>query len=577
MKKIKEKLPFLLSIGGLMIISGILAYNSASVVDNYIKDQGTFIKILFTISLMLLALGMGVVIQTIFHELGHLIFGLITKYKFLFFRVGNLTLINENGNLKLKKFNIPGTLGQCLMAPPKFKRGKYPFMLFNLGGVIINVFLGITFFLISPYLDKSIFSIFLLGTGLMGIYLGITNAIPLEGVPTDGTNIKAIRDSYDGKMAFHSTLQVAEMRLIDEKDDWKIKSLVDKSKYNDYKNRLVVGLFTENIDMALLKGDIPEALKEIKWVLNKNVLSAIELAGIYYNLFSIYLLLGDDKNIKRYLERKDIKDVLKKPTTKEGERVKYLYYSLYEKDEKKRDKALKNYNRMAENHLFKYTVRIDKMFIDLADERVNWENEQIVVESDPRYIKIPSEKKSVFSKIDENGKEGIYLKFRIDNKDIPKRYIVPIGTVLIVESLFKSLKKKTKIKWLNEIHFLDSVVGSAEFIEEDKKRYLYLKLRVTSDSKKLGYIKLKNEPDFASKIMFYLMSDLYAVDEEADIDSFFLRYNKYLYRRNQFITIERRGEILDVVFSGVTKNLDMIGEMDGDVKKFKYNDVKIIK
>lgn len=577
MKKFKAKLPFLLSIIGIMVISFVLAYNSIEVVTNIFPNGGLFINALFAISLTLLSLVIGVIIQTIFHELGHLIFGLMTKYKFLFFRVGNITLINENGKLKFRKFNIPGTLGQCLMAPPKFKRGRYPFMLYNLGGVITNVFLGIIFILIFSYINKSVFSIFLLGTGLVGIYLGITNAIPIEGMPTDGTNIISIKESYDGRMAFHSTLRVAEMRLLDEKEKWKIKSLVNKEKYGDYKNRLVIALLSENVDIALLEGDLPKALKEIKWILSKNVLSTIELTGIYYNLFSIYLLLGDEKNIKRYLKRKDIKNALTKKTTKEGERVKYLYYNLYEKDEKKKEKALKSYNKIAENHLFNYTVEIDRMFMKLADQRINWKKEQLVVEEDPKFLKLPKEKRSIFSNVDENGKEGIYLKFRIENDKIPNRYISPIGTVLIVESLFNGLNRKAKIKWINEIHYIDSVVGFAELIEEDKNRYLYIKLRITSNKEKLGYIKVKNDPDFTNKILFYLMPSLYNLDEEPDIDSLFLRYNKYLYRRNQFITIERRGQILDVIFTGVTKNLDMIGEMDGDVKKFKYNDVKIIR
>lgn len=61
------------------------------------------------------------------HELGHLVMGLMTGYKFLSFRFLTFHVQHdENGKLKLFKQNIPGTMGQCLMIPPN----KKPFPMF---------------------------------------------------------------------------------------------------------------------------------------------------------------------------------------------------------------------------------------------------------------------------------------------------------------------------------------------------------------------------------------------------------------------------------------------------------------
>ena len=59
------------------------------------------------------------ILQLILHEAGHYLFGRLTGYTFVSFRIDNYTWIKENGKLVLKRFKIPGTGGQCLMMPPK--------------------------------------------------------------------------------------------------------------------------------------------------------------------------------------------------------------------------------------------------------------------------------------------------------------------------------------------------------------------------------------------------------------------------------------------------------------------------
>lgn len=47
----------------------------------------------------------------------------MTGYSFISFSVGSFTLIKEDKKLKHKKFNIPGTAGQCLIMPPALNDG----------------------------------------------------------------------------------------------------------------------------------------------------------------------------------------------------------------------------------------------------------------------------------------------------------------------------------------------------------------------------------------------------------------------------------------------------------------------
>ena len=55
-------------------------------------------------------------VNVIIHEGGHLIFGLMTGYKFNSFRIFSVILIKQNGKLKIKNISLAGTGGHgiCL-------------------------------------------------------------------------------------------------------------------------------------------------------------------------------------------------------------------------------------------------------------------------------------------------------------------------------------------------------------------------------------------------------------------------------------------------------------------------------
>ena len=57
-------------------------------------------------------------LQLIIHEGGHLVAGLLTGYRFVSFRVLNWLLIRKDGRLQWRNFELAGTGGQCLLAPP---------------------------------------------------------------------------------------------------------------------------------------------------------------------------------------------------------------------------------------------------------------------------------------------------------------------------------------------------------------------------------------------------------------------------------------------------------------------------
>ncbi len=83
-----------------------------------------------------------VVLSVTAHEFGHFLFGRLSGYGFVSFRVLNWVLLRDNGRRRVKRFSIPGTLGQCLMAPPEKPISRIPSTAYFLGGVVMNLLLA---------------------------------------------------------------------------------------------------------------------------------------------------------------------------------------------------------------------------------------------------------------------------------------------------------------------------------------------------------------------------------------------------------------------------------------------------
>ena len=155
---------------------------------------------------------MAYLVHIIIHELGHLVFGIATGYSFVSFRIGSLTIIKEDGKFKTKKYNIPGTAGQCLMMPPDLKDGKYPFIIYNFGGVIMNiVFSGIS--ILSVILVKNMefpLNVIFVLFAIAGLFAALTNGIPFKiaGIANDAYNVKSMIKDEEAKRGFYLQLRV---------------------------------------------------------------------------------------------------------------------------------------------------------------------------------------------------------------------------------------------------------------------------------------------------------------------------------------------------------------------------------
>lgn len=128
----------------------------------------------------------------IIHEGGHLVMGLLTGYKFVSFRVGSLTLVDQNGKLVFRKFVVAGTAGQCLMTHDIVEKDEdIPYFWYHAGGGLFNLITaGICCLVFLNSSNKNINFGFQIAA-IISALLGFINLVPLKaiGLSNDGSNI----------------------------------------------------------------------------------------------------------------------------------------------------------------------------------------------------------------------------------------------------------------------------------------------------------------------------------------------------------------------------------------------------
>lgn len=177
---------------------------------------------------LLVAFYVSYLVQIIIHEAGHLIFGLMSGYEFVSFRIGSFTLIREAGKFKMKKYMIQGTAGQCLLMPPEKKVEEVPYRLYHLGGILANTLVTLPLLVIygSIQLPKEVSVILMIGISI-GIICIMANGIPMKisGIANDGYNLMSLERDKTARISIYQSLRInglqnEGMRLKEMPKEW---------------------------------------------------------------------------------------------------------------------------------------------------------------------------------------------------------------------------------------------------------------------------------------------------------------------------------------------------------------------
>lgn len=180
------------------------------------------------VALLLFLLYVAMLLQIILHEAGHLVAGLLTGYRFGSFRVGGWMWLRTDGKLRCRRLSLLGTGGQCLMIPPEMRDGKFPYVLYNLGGSLMNLLTGALFLLLHGLLRglpaASLFCAMLSATGFG---FALINGIPLRlgAINNDGCNARELGKDPEALRSLWVQLKITEQaarggRLRDMPEAW---------------------------------------------------------------------------------------------------------------------------------------------------------------------------------------------------------------------------------------------------------------------------------------------------------------------------------------------------------------------
>lgn len=189
-----------------MIIGGVCGAAGAAFGVSILPEiNGAMGLILIGLSLIF-----SIYLHIILHEGGHLVCGLLSGYRFVSFRVGSRMLMKSNGKYMVKKFNLPGTGGQCLLDPPGDKPDHYPMKLYNLGGGLSNFLFSAIATVVTVSTDNIILKELLVPFIILGVALGATNLIPMKvsGIANDGYNILSLDKDTAGRKSFWQQMRV---------------------------------------------------------------------------------------------------------------------------------------------------------------------------------------------------------------------------------------------------------------------------------------------------------------------------------------------------------------------------------
>lgn len=336
--------------------------------DEVLNQEKDFGRGLLEITVLLLMFTITYLVHIIIHEAGHLVFGLLSGYKFVSFRVGSFTIIKEDGTFKLKKFKIPGTGGQCIMMPPNVDIENCPNRLYNAGGVLLNVISStIIVVFLCLFSFQWYLQLFLITFCIAGYLVASSNGIPMKvsGVANDGYNIYLLNKFAFTKKSFYISLKtMGELSKGKRYKDLPLEWFLLEGA--DFKNHLAASMKISEGNWYLDRHEFEKARECFEFLLQPE-LNVIELYKneLKCEILFIELVTKQEKEVIEELYTKKLKKYIKATNCYVSrKRLMYAYYKLIEKDLKKAEKELNEFEKVKNTYPVKGEILMEQDLIN---------------------------------------------------------------------------------------------------------------------------------------------------------------------------------------------------------------------
>ena len=371
-KKCSKKIIFYICFSLVILLLGF--FGGFLLGEKMEKSSLSFEMSIFTIVLYIFIFYFAFIIQIIIHEAGHLIFGLLSGYEFISFRVGSITIVKDQEKFKLKKFKIKGTGGQCLMTPKTNNYEEINYVLYNLGGILMNFIASIICLLILMLVDTNQYiKVMLSEFILIGVICVISNGIPMKlgGISNDGYNTMSISRDKFIKYCFYIQLKVngllsKGMRFKDMPIEW-----FNVKEGADLNNHLVTFLkimeanyYQDKLDFNLAKECYENILDNAPNII-KLYENEIKCELLFYEILNGNMEKVDElytKELRNYIKITDCYISRK--------RIMYVYNLIVLKDKKKADKVLGEFEKLKNSYPIKGDIESEEEIMNFILENV---------------------------------------------------------------------------------------------------------------------------------------------------------------------------------------------------------------
>ncbi|MBQ6878123.1 MAG: hypothetical protein IJO22_06965 [Oscillospiraceae bacterium] len=311
-------------------------------------------------------------IQAVIHELGHLVFGLLTGYKFISFRIGNIMFIKESGKLRIKLYNIVGTGGQCLMMPPPWSENLKT-SLYNFGGCIFNFVFAFLFLAAFVFAEKgtfwAVFSGMLCAVGFGNVLL---NGIPLQvgGISNDGRNAFLLGKNKKALRAFWLQLYVNGLmsegeRMRNMPEDW---FFVPSGE--DLFDPMICTIGVMKYNYYYDTHDFEKAETIAKYMLHAPGLLDLHRNELSCELLFLKIFRGAEPSEINALYTKELDKYIKATANYVSRRrLAYAYQLLYLKNLTMAQKCLEVFEKTVKTYPYSAEIENEKEVIELIKQR----------------------------------------------------------------------------------------------------------------------------------------------------------------------------------------------------------------
>lgn len=363
MKKLLAMLP-MMTVG---LICGLLIGSYAI----HAEESGAPGGMLGAIIILFVGFLVGMYLQIAVHEGGHLVFGLLTGYRFCSYRLGSLMLIKEDGRLRLRRFSLAGTGGQCLMAPPPWSE-NLPVVLYNAGGCLMNLLCAALCMLLWLPLREHWLGALPLVSAVVGLGFALINGIPLRigGVDNDGRNILSLKKDPVARYAFWQQMKVSEK----QSKGLRLRQMPEPLftyPTEGLDNPLVASVAVFSCNRLLDQGKVAEARAAIETLLDRKT----GLPGLYRSLLTCdlmccRLLEGDSNGAKKLITTEWTQFCRSMKTFPSVQRTQYYRAKLLDGDRRASEKALAAFEKTAKTYPYPAEIEGERELLAMAERAV---------------------------------------------------------------------------------------------------------------------------------------------------------------------------------------------------------------